>query len=325
MRSCSCRSGVAGKIRANRRPLDTPAAGRDARKLRWALAACLGLALCTAWSAPVEDEICFRWNPPDGLVRRELCTSVRRAERPDAGSHVDRKQVLTEVAYHTRPSGYICTATPLSFSSTRDGTPTFDEPLALFDGIPLTYRLNAVGRLQGIDGLAAVVQRARARPAPNPMMFVVVSERNYRRALERTWEERAGGLVGRRGRIGESWQVSDQYPLPTKRALAFSTTTRLVERVVVEGRDCVRLENFYHSTPEPRSATWESPVPMASQVHESEINGWGEMIVDPTTLVVYRERTEFVIRFKPGDLGPQPVVVLERREYKFQPGGNGRP
>ncbi|MBE7557447.1 hypothetical protein HS125_00275 [bacterium] len=279
--------------------------------------------MCLCLAARGEDEVFFRWNPPDGLVRQERLISHRRAERPDAGGHVDRKETLTEVAYHSQPTGYVYAATQVAYQAARDGTPTFDLRLALFNQVPLQYHLDMVGRLREIDGLAALVVRARSMQPDDPRVPLVVREENYRRERREAWDQRYGRMVGKRGKLGDSWRVSDEYLLPGDRRLVFHITTKLVEKLRCADHDCVRLEFFYHSTPEPRSATWEIPFIPPTQVKESEITGWGERILDPSTMLIYLEREVFVIRFKPGELGPQPVVVEERVECSFSTGGRG--
>lgn len=264
-------------------------------------------------AAPRAGEPVFvRWNPPDGLCREEVFDATRIVERADVGRRIDRKATRVVVSYHTGPAGFVMAATTVSASATRDGQPREDRLQEFFHEVPLRYQMDLVGRLVGIDGLARVVERVRAQPAADEGLKAIVREESYIGPLREDWEIRYGQLLGRRLAPGDSWRKPDEYLLPAGNTLVFYLSTRVAEKVRVEGRDCLRLEFFYHSAPEPATPDLSAPIT------RSEIFGGGERIVDPDTLLLYGEHWEFILRIAPGVLGPLPVSIHESEVCRFR-------
>lgn len=142
------------------------------------------------------------------------------------------------------------------------------------------------------------------------------------------WNERIYALAGLRLRPGESAEASGRQELGGGVALDYLVKMTLGDEVDCPGeskRRCVKLALEYSTTDEAAEAVRgqrlnDLSYDLTTVIERAEINGTGERVLDPETLLVYDERREPVLRVTGTSQGDRFSLTLKQNHtWKLRP------
>jgi hypothetical protein len=254
------------------------------------------------WTGDRRGEIHFTFNPPTPATYLE---TVRRTRISSAGRGALTTEVLqyrTRVTINRSADGFVLTCRFLTATRSRDGRPDVSGLSQALQDQVVIEELDRGGRLVGVRGfdhLMKTLPRALPRPLLDGLSGVVDEEAMIRRERGE-WYQRVGRFSGRKARIGDVWAGTDELELASGRTVPHYTFTRFVETVRHQGRECVRIQSWYASNLEAvqrmLGMTMTQVLALASgsnvrvPASDTWIAGEGERLVDPATLLCYRER-----------------------------------
>jgi hypothetical protein len=301
--------------------------------VRAAVAAIAAMAACPP--APAEEaQPVFRFAPADGTAWTE--ESVSRRTLLAAGVDPKEEILKLRIRYSVNRSGdgYVMTADPSGFEMTRGGTPVADPVQQIINTTRITYRLDAQGRLQGIEGYAGILDAA-VRAAPKEMARSLPATLGEKVLVEKetsSWRARIGDAIGLPAEPGTGWVSEGVTPLPDGRQARYYVVTvftgwqqqggrRLARLKFTFGTDAGRLQSLADDLARDTVRLRSRPRPLDTLTGFS-ISGSGERLVDPETMIVHSERSSRTIQIPlRGPKGQEmPVVLQENRETKLVSG-----
>lgn len=296
------------------------------------------LAFLSLASPAPAQLIEFKFDPPDGAAWTQTVLHDQRRESADGTSRslytVVRSRASIRRQSAGAATGFVLEIRPVAAAVFRDGERVRDPAFEAVLTTPVTLRLDAAGRALEVLGYEDLRDRvAAALPRDAPPATVEATLRLFDgRALaareKSEWDGRVARLSGRKAEVGDGWGSYEQAPLPTGDSVTFQSGTKIEERFQCGRRICVRLL-FQFDTDEEgvRNFLGDSfdllPREAARPAGPLEVNveGGGERVVDPSTLLVRSERAGRTLEVKtprPGGGEPVTTIVRESREYRYE-------
>jgi hypothetical protein len=296
-----------------------------------------GILLCALFTAPLaataeSDTVTFTFAPPDGTA---FTTTLEASVEMTLGEMGTRRQgtVMTSRTVVDRTKdGWAVSSRLVSAEAARDGRPEANPMLQAMVGMEVVYILDADGVLLEIQGLESVREKM-IQGLPPAAMHALGPALSVEAMLEREaaeWNGRVGDFLGETVRLGESRTGTSSFPLPTGGAVEFDVTTAFAERVPCPAGSCVRIRFAYGGDAAELARAMEKitgeviedaggPKEAAPHVDEVSVEGSGERVVDPATMLIYSETIRRTIRAaieQPG-MGSVPSIRTEVREYTY--------
>lgn len=293
------------------------------------------LAVTVALTAPAAAEQ-FQFNPPDGTTYVLSVRTTRNTTAGTLGKRTEDRETSERVQVARTEDGFTFTATGLHATLNRDGEKVESPVFKMLAGLTVTTDVDSRGQVRSIRGFDQFIARLKAALPAGTLetLSPAVSEEAMVSRETAEWNGRIASFVGREVKIGSSWTSKDRYDLPTGGAVHFITTTRIVGREQVEGRDCVRIKFSYTANApappvpavkapgkparKPRRAEKSAKPPMRPQ--STSISGGGDRLIDPSTMLIYAESLARTLKVPVNVPGRGKVVatVVERKQYRYQ-------
>ncbi|MGQ9807729.1 MAG: hypothetical protein ACUVSM_10120 [Armatimonadota bacterium] len=296
------------------------------------IAAALGA--CQPAAAEENTQPVFRFAPANGTTWTEESTSRRTLLA--AGLDPDEETLKVRIRYSVTRSdaGYTVVADPSGFEMTRAGKPVADPVQQVVNTTRVTYRLDAEGRLQSIEGYGSVLDAA-LRVAPKEMarsLPATLGEKVLQEKETSAWRARIGDAIGLPAETGTGWVSEGVTPLPDGRQARYYIVTvftgwqqqgdrKLARLKFTFGTDSGKLQAQANDLARDTVRLRLRPRPVA-ELPGFSISGSGERLVDPETMIVHSEKSSRTIQIPlRGPKGQEmPVVLQETRETRLVAG-----
>ena len=299
----------------------------------WRALILCGFSLCFVWLVEIAaaQRVHFRFNPPDDFPAYiSTFKSTRTTDMGVFGKRTLTSEGSAKITTDKMPEGYSVTFAPISFTMMEDGEPVENPFLSFVQNITMTYELDIDGQLVEIRGFNGLVEKFHASlPDELASTFVkLLDEEALRNKTIQEWEARVGQFIGTDVDIGDMWVGVEETPLPAGGSMEFYSVTKFAERVKFDGVDCVRLEFSYTADAEELKPLMNTLSEEIGKIAETknlnmgdiDIEGTGERIINPTTMVIYSETVERTIKSTMDAPGQPPVGVnvVDKREYGYE-------
>lgn len=296
-----------------------------------------GLATSSAFSQNAPESVTFTYNPPTPLSYVEKTVSRRLIAAGGAPSITE--EVTGQVRFTVKhdADGYVITSDPVSYELKRDDKVVKDPVLDVVQSTRVTYHLDKDGRLKAINGYEKVLEAAR-KAAPKDMKNLLYPLMNESALVEREsiqWNARIGQLIGQTGHPGSIWIGESAFAMPDGALARYYVVTYLDGYTEQNGKKLARLRllftNERDKIRQKLSDFIRRDVPDVPQVRYLpavkgfSIEGSGERLIDPSTMLIYSEKASRNVSWlvKAGKDASSPVLVQESREYTIEYGSAG--
>ncbi len=152
-----------------------------------------------------------------------------------------------------------------------------NDPIAsVLMGQTRVYRLDGSGRLQGVDGFEAVLERVRESFSPEVVQALApMLDANLLEAAEKAeWKRRYQSYLGVTVSVGDAWDANAQLTLPTGERLEHAVRTTFAASNGCGAARCIEI----------RTVTAAEAEPGAPKIHYEE-----RRLLEPDTMRVHRE------------------------------------
>ncbi len=300
------------------------------------LAICLIVTCGAAWGdaeqqKPKDPSVTFTFAPPAPLTYTEQTTSVRimvaGGPEPIEETGVSKvKMTITKA-----DGGYRVVAEPVSFELTRAGKPVKDPVMEAVQSVTVTYRLGSDGSLKTIEGLGSALPAAMKK-APKELQNTLSALFNEKTLIEREkgqWNSRLGDFLGRVGHKNSVWISLGMFPMPNGTQASYYIVALFMGMVKQDGRDLVKLKLMFTEDASRiptlvndtvRDVVPDLPKPPVIQtVKGFSITGSGERLIDPSTMLIYAEKSSRDMQWimPAGKDSSMPVLLQETGESRF--------
>lgn len=302
----------------------------------WLRAGVLGIM----WVLPLlgsaaQERFQFRFAPPDGVSYIEAVTLTKVRELGQGRMQTDVAQAETNVTIKKTPSGYNVVGVPSSLRMTRNGTKVEGAFVTAPLGATITYELDKNGQIQKVTGYKELVRRlVQSLPQAAASVSSVLNEETMVRKDVAEWNGRIGNFVGREVQIGDVWTSSDEFSLPTGDVITFHSVTHIAGKEQCGTLDCIRVRFAYHSDADAlkdyvakvlgdvANRAGVKPPGMKPGRAGVLLEGSGERVVDPATMLIYSERYQRTLKLPMRIPGQGEIVTAlhETKEYRFDYG-----
>ena len=250
-----------------------------------------------------NQQFTFQFNPPDGISYKAILKKTIIEDKGKAGGHVQVVTSKTRVNIHRTPSGFTLESVPVFTKVVRDGLEVHDVIVSLLQDFIISYDLDSMGRILAVHGHENLMgsMQARFSPEAGENLSAVFNEQVFTEREVLEWNNRIGVLIGRSVAIGESWEGTEEYNLPTGGNAVLHTKTDVIGQTQCEKRNCLKLRITYNSK---GSA-------------DIEVSGHGIRFIDPATMLIYSEFVERTAKTHPQIPGQSqnPVKITEKKEF----------
>jgi hypothetical protein len=276
------------------------------------------------------ESVRFVFAPRHG-TRATVVTEMTRKKFFAGRSQFDKSTTYEDRRFKKVAGGYQMIAVLKVVFCNRDGVEYLDPALLALSSVPLTFIIDNSGRITSIKGFDKVVAAFKKNWPPEAVAGAgsALSEEALSRRQIEEWNARIGDFVGKTARVGEAWNGESEYALPNGKSIKSHTTIKFVGWRMVAGRRCLRIRYVYSSDASALSGLLDK---MIGDIYRSlqtkrpklairgaQIQGAGERLMDPATMLIYGETSLRVTRMQTGTGASQrPITVVERRDYKYR-------
>jgi len=255
------------------------------------------------FSESPKQKFTFQFNPPDGISYKAILKKTIVEDKGKAGGHVQVVTSKTRVNIRRTPSGFTLESVPIFTKVVRDGLEVHDVIVFLLQDFTISYDLDSMGRMFTVHGHENLIGSMQARFSPGEVenLSAVFNEQVFaeREALE--WNNRLGVLIGRSAAVGENWEGTEEYNLPTGGNAVLHTKTDVIGQTQCGKSNCLKLRTSY----------------ISEAGAEVEVSGRGIRFIDPATMLIYSEFVERTTKTHsqiPGQT-QSPVKITEKKEF----------
>ncbi len=285
----------------------------------------------TALAAPAAGNLIrFRFRPPDGTTFVETLKITKIKEADNGRRIAETGEARSRIVIRRTPGGYFWAQTLLSLEMTRDGKKVPRAAFSQLEGLSVTYELDEDGRFLKADGTGVIAERMRkmAPPAVSDWLASLLGEQNLAANAAHEWDARIGSFSGSEARPGEVRSGSQRMPVPGGGAATFLTTTRIDGLVMCGTGSCARI-SFAFSSSDPEITAMIGKVTgdlwrmtrsgTTPQVQDLRIEGEGERLIDPDTMLIHSERVDRMTTVRlTAPSGAATGTIRETREYSYE-------
>jgi hypothetical protein len=290
-------------------------------------AALLACGLLPPALAAQEEQRTFRFAPPDATSYIETVSTVQVLDFGGGRTSATKSELEIERRVARTADGYTLTEMVTGGSSETSLQEVDQAVLAAMKGKPVTYIVEADGRLVDVTGTEAVLEAVRK--ALPPEIAAIAAKAFTKEAMlaaaRADWGARTEGLIGRSAAPGSAWMVTDSYLLPNGDLVEHYTALKVAGTETAGGREWVRLEYRLGRDPDEfRDFLGESYVSAAAGKQalagSVTVSGGGYRLVDPATLLCYGEELERkfgnVTMSAPG-VGEIVISLRQTKSYRY--------
>jgi len=285
----------------------------------------------SALAAPAgATPIRFRFQPPDGTSFVQTLKVIKVKEADNGRRIAETGEARSRIVIRKTPGGYSWVQTLLSLEMTQNGKPVPQAAFSQLEGLSVTYELDENGRLLQAGGTAAIADRMRqmAPPAVSDWLASLLGEQTLAGNAAYEWDARIGSFSGLEARPGEVRSGSQRMPVPGGGAAAFLTTTRFDGLVKCGSGSCARISFSFRSS-DPEIAAMIGRITgdlwritrsgAAPQIEDVGIEGSGERLIDPNTMLIHSERVDRAtsVKLTLPTREAATATIRETREYSY--------
>ncbi len=276
-----------------------------------------------------SQDYTFRFAPPDGTVVAVTLDEVREYEVAGASTNVRHSQAEMLVSMHRDGDGYRLEETLVSSRMTQNGEVVHHPVSEAMQGLTVSFRVDAHGRLLGIDGYAGLAEKVAAlvSPALAAALAPMVSEQAMLARQVAEWNGRIGDYAGVDFSLGDAIEGEASVTLPSGRPMVYTTRIWFPDTEPCGETTCVRVEQRYDSddpalsehSGEVVSGIYDALDAPAPEIDGQRIAGRVSRLIDPRTMLIYREASKRVITMTmdiPGG-GKGPARFTQERHYAY--------
>ncbi|MFH1052422.1 MAG: hypothetical protein V1779_16005 [bacterium] len=278
-----------------------------------------------------SQEITFVFNPPDTSYR-EILKTTKISFVNDEKQKEDEINVKTKIEISKKGHGYELKQSPLFISSKRDGH-DFHNPIFMFlTNIPTRGEIDSSGNLTHVIGYEHIIPRAQTelpKEVVEAMMLVANEEAMINKA-KAEWNARISEFSGNTFKIGDMLSAQGKFPLPNGEVLTYFSIIQVAEIVDTLGKKCIKIIFKNSSNSEDLASFLGYSVEDVKELFDFNANsglttyiklsGEGERVIDPSTMLIYYERTSRRVEMKDEEMGNESKIIktLETKEYTYE-------
>lgn len=281
------------------------------------------------------EGIVFTFAPKDGATYTEKLITTTEKQLGPAGTQLDESVITTRIKVKRTEDGWDMISQPVEAVMKRNGQ-RIDDPIAkILAELTVTYKLDCDGNLLDIEGLEKVTKAVSAKFPPQivEQLSAILNPDLLKQREASEWNGRIGDYLGKKVTLGEVWEYDVPFTLPNGTNLNYKIKTHFTGMVSCGDSSCIKIEQSYDSNPEGIGEyAYETVSNVAESVKEgakevvpkinddnSSINGKIIRIIDPKTMLIYKEELERTMCMEmemPGS-GFVPTKLIEKRIYEF--------
>jgi len=295
------------------------------RTTRRAAAVWLGVAVCCGLAAAgAPSAATFRFAPPEGTKQAEV---IQTTQTVLAGKPTVRATEMRATLEFRRTGGRQTVSVTVTGGGIGSGKGKQPDPaITALKGLPLTYTIDAQGRMQSVTGLDKVPARLKSgfSAAEVKRLAPLLTAPAILRTQRIEWGNHVADFVERPAKEGAVWVTRSQFPLPDGRMVGYYVAHRISGGACVQGRNLLRVLTMFSTQPnELRSflgrgaeQALKGLKPLSGQ---DKVTGNGERLVDPATLLWYdgRSTRRLQTSVQASDGGKIAVTVTMARTYQI--------
>lgn len=280
----------------------------------------------------VAETIDFNFNPPDSISFIQTLTNTKTIKTNDKISKIDEVQVKTLITILKNQSGYYLRETPITLNSKRDGKQFINPIFSFLSGFSITGDLDLNGRLINVYGYENIIEKARKSLSSEVVesLQLVANPETMVNKTKAEWNARISDFIGQRVIVGDMFSGEGKFPLPNGETLTFFSLVKVLDTLTYDGKKCVKIEFKNSSIPDSLAAFMGYSKNEIKKVFNGninsnvstkiEINGYGERIIDPATMLIYHEKkTRDIIMFdENADNGKRKIETIEKNIYNYK-------
>ncbi|HQU71955.1 MAG TPA: hypothetical protein PKV71_04390 [Calditrichia bacterium] len=245
----------------------------------------------------------FTFNPPSGtaFVQDEKTRTVTQVAGSEA--QVEEMSSSTRVKMVREDDGFTVLVHPLSLEIRQNGQIVSNPMVDVLQETNFTYRINNGGELASVEGYQQFIEGLKARVNPQLVEQVLYSYTEETMAEEERaeWQRRYGNFLGRNATVGTRWMFREPFQLPNGTNSYHYTVVEVSGMEVLDGHNRLRLDFYYQANPDSLAIRFpDQPELLAGltdlPVPTFHLSGSGHRLLDPGTLLIYREASEKEIR-----------------------------
>jgi len=286
-----------------------------------------GATVAVVAAADADAPVTFTFAPPIGsYVEQVSATQSMIAPGNDGTPVVSTSRVRTTVSKDG--NGYMLLTDPLSFEAKENGAVVTDAVTAAVQKVPVTWRVYSDGRLKALEGYDRVLKDASKVASKDQMkaLEIVLSEKLLAERARANWNARIGALAGQTARKNTVWIGENVSPMLDGTLAHYYYVTLYDGMVEKDGRKLARLRLLFTTDGDSihrqvndlvHDVVPGVPAPPAITLTKGfTISGDGELLMDPSTMLVWSEKSSRRMTFpvSTGKDRTSLVVMEESRE-----------
>lgn len=291
---------------------------------------------CLYKYAGENKKILFSFAPVDGISFKQKLYISRIKDLGPAGVQMDESESATRTEIKKTQTGWDVTVKTISMVMMRDGQKVDSPIVDLLSQVTVVYKLDSKGDIMDVTGYEKIAELINSElPASMAAQLSALMNSEALKQKDVTeWNGRIGDFVGKAVSIGDVWSGLVPINLPNGKSLDYTVKTKFAAMEPCGTNQCLRIEQAYDSADEAvvlvandvLEKAFESknqgvnPEELRPEVGGASVKGRVVRLIDPTTMLIYRERVERIVGFEmelPG-AGKVPTKLTENRRYEYE-------
>lgn len=285
-------------------------------------------------SSEENETIKFSFAPGDKTSFIQKLSTSKEKDMGTKGTQLDEFIGTTRITISRTGAGWDVLAEPKGIHVTRNGK-VVDNPIVnLLSSAVITYKLDPDGNIVDVEGYEAFIEGiSKQLPAQVFKQLAPVINVEAMKAKEiAEWNGRFGNYLGAEVAIGDSFVAKAPFQLPNGSTAEYNVKTIISAIEPCAETNCVRIDQIYDAEADDMAKTSgevlnnlvKEIVPggpkSRSENNSARISGNVQRLIDPKTMLIYREEVRRVIDMTidiPGE-GLMPLKMTETRSYEFE-------
>ncbi len=278
------------------------------------------------------ETIDFNFNPPDSISYIQTLTTTKTTKTNGKITKKDEVQVKTLFTILKKKSGYYLKETPITMNSKRDGKQFINPIFSFLSSISVSGDLDLNGRLINVYGYENIIEKAKKGMSSEvaEALQLVANPDIMVNKTKAEWNARISDFIGQRVIIGDMFSGQGKFPLPNGETLTFFSIVKIVDTLTYSGKKCVKIKFINSSVPDSLADFMGYSKDEIKDVFDNkinsdlstkiEINGYGERIIEPSTMLIYYEKKvrKIVMFDESGKNGERKIETIENNEYNYK-------
>lgn len=282
-----------------------------------------------------HEDIVFTFSPKNGTTYIQKLTITREKQLGPAGTQLEESVSTTKVMMKQTDEGWDVIGEPIKAVMKRNGKIINNPIVDILSKVTVIYKLDKEGNLIDIEGLEKVIESVNVQfpPQLTKQLEPILNPEYLKQKEASEYNGRIGDYLGKTVSKGEVWEYDVPFTLPNGTNLTYRIKTHFLEMLSCDKSKCIKIEQVYASDAEGVADLASSVVKgVAESIKESSddndpkfnkknasINGKVIRLIDPKTMLIYKEELERTIHMDmdlPGQ-GLVPIKLIEKRTYEI--------